>query len=81
MTLTMQNAERLTLTEMQEFIEGSRAVQWRACGREAVYDFLRRVLEAHQYCRLSKAQKGIVRRFLLRLSGLSRAQLTRLVRQ
>jgi hypothetical protein len=81
MTITMQNAERLTLTEMQEFVEGSRAVQWTACGREAVYDFLRRVLETQQYPRLSKGQKGIVRRFLLRLSGLSRAQLTRLLGQ
>ena len=81
MTITMQNAERLTLAEMQEFVEGSRAVQWSASGREAVYDFLRRVLEAHPYCRLSKGQKGIVRRFLLRLTGLSRAQLTRLVGQ
>src|SRR3970040_1824828 len=81
MTITMQNAERLTLAEMQEFVEGSRAVQWTACGREAIYDFLRRVLEAQQYCRVSKAQKGSVRRFLLRLTGLSRAQLTRLVGQ
>jgi len=81
MTLTMQNAARLTLTEMQEFLEGSRAVQWTACGREAIYEFLRRVLEAHQYCGLSKARKGIVRGFLLRLSGRSRAQLTRLLGQ
>ena len=81
MTITMQNAERLTLTEMQEFVEGSRAVQWTACGRQAIYDFLRRVLETQEYPRLSKGQKGIVRRFLLRLTGLSRAQLTRLVRQ
>jgi len=81
MTITMQNAERLTLAEMQEFVEGSRAVQWTACGREAIYDFLRRVLETQEYQRLSKGQKGIVRRFLLRLTGLSRAQLTRLVRQ
>ena len=81
MTLTMQNAARLTLTEMQEFLEGSRAVQWTVCGREAIYEFLRRVLEAQQYGRLRKAEKGIVRRFLLRLSGLSRAQLTRLLGQ
>jgi len=81
MTLTMQNAERLTLAEMQEFLEGSRAVQWTACGREAIYEFLRRVLEAQQYGQRSKAEKGIVRRFLLRLSGLSRAQLTRLLGQ
>ena len=81
MTITMQNAERLTLTEMQEFLEGSRAVQWTACGREAIYEFLRRALEAQQYCGLSKAEKGIVRLFLRKVTGLSRAQLTRLLGQ
>ena len=81
MTIIMQNAERLTLAEMREFVEGSRAVQWTACGREAIYDFLRRVLETREYPRLSKGQKGIVRRFVLRLTGLSRAQLTRLIGQ
>src|SRR3972149_1061507 len=81
MTITMQNAEQLTRTEMQEFVEGSRAVQWTAGGRQPIYDFLRRVLEVQQYQRLRKGPKGIVRRCLLRLTGLSRAQLTRLIRQ
>jgi len=80
MTITMQNAERLTLTEMQEFLAGSRAVQWTACGREAIYDFLRRV-EAQQYGQRSKAEKGVVRLFLGKLTGRSRAQLTRLIGQ
>src|SRR3990170_2439463 len=81
MTITMQNAEQLTRTEMQEFVEGSRAVKWTAGGRQPIYDFLRRVLEVQQYQRLRKGPKGIVRRCLLRLTGLSRAQLTRLIRQ
>src|SRR3990170_1471489 len=81
MTITMQNAEQLTRTEMQEFVEGSRAVKWTAGGRQPIYDFLRRVLEVQQYQRLRKGPKGIVRRCLLGLTGLSRAQLTRLIRQ
>ena len=81
MTITMQNAERLTLAEMQEFLAGSRAVQWTACGREAIYEFLRRVLEAQQYGQRSKAEKGVVRLFLGKLTGRSRAQLTRLIGQ
>jgi len=79
MTITMQNLERLTLTEMQEFIEGSRTVRCVGQGRAAVYGFLVRVLQAQQYRRLSKGQKGIVRRFLRKVTGLSRAQVTRLV--
>ena len=81
MTITMQNPERLTLTQMQEFVAGSRSLQWTARGREAIYEFLRRVLEAQQYARLRKAEKGIVRLFLGKVTGLSRAQLTRLVGQ
>lgn len=81
MTITMQNAERLTLTEMQEFVAGSRALQWTARGREAIYEFLRRVLAARQYQRLRKAEKGVVRLFLGKVTGLSRAQLTRLIGQ
>jgi len=34
MTITVQNAERLSLAEMREFVEGSRAVEGTASGRE-----------------------------------------------
>jgi len=64
---------------MKEFIEGSGRVRFVAEGREAVYGFIERVLKAQQYRRLSKGQKGIVRRFLAKITGLSRAQVTRLI--
>ncbi|MGH8534433.1 MAG: integrase, partial [Gammaproteobacteria bacterium] len=79
MTITMQNVERLTLAEMQGFFEGSRTVGFAGQGREAVYGFIQRVLVAQRYRRLSKGQKGIVRRFLAKMTGLSRPQMTRLV--
>lgn len=43
-------------------------------GQKAVYELTQRVLVAQQYRRLSKGQKGLVRRFLTRMTGLSRAQ-------
>lgn len=79
MTITMENLERLTLTEMQEFIDGSRTVRCVVEGQAAMYGFLAKVLQGQQYRRLSKGQKGIVRRFLRKVTGLSRAQVTRLV--
>jgi hypothetical protein len=81
MTITMQNVEGLTLGEMRDFVEGSRRVSFAAPGREAIYGFLQRVLVAQQYRRLSKGRKGIVRRFLAKVTGLSRAQMTRLLGQ
>ena len=38
-----------------------------------------RVLKVRQYHRLSKGQKGMVRPFLGKISGFSRAQLTELI--
>ena len=81
MTITMQNTEGLTLAEMQEFVEGSRAVDFAAPEPETVYGFIQRVLVAQQYGRLSKGQRGMVRRFLTKMTGLSRAQMTRLIGQ
>jgi transposase InsO family protein len=79
MTFTMENLERLTLAEMQEFVEGNREVEFRIETRAAAYGFIETVLKAQQYRRLSKGQRGVVRRFLAKVTGLSRAQLTRLV--
>lgn len=81
MTITMPNIERLTLAAMQEFVEGSRVVNFAAREQGAVYGFIERVLVTQQYRRLSKGQKSIVRRLLTKITGLSRAQITRLIGQ
>jgi hypothetical protein len=69
------------LAEMQEFVRGNRALGFAALGREAVYNLFEGVLKKQQYRRLSKGQRGIVRRFLVKVTGLSRAQATRLIGQ
>lgn len=78
MTITMQNIEQLTLEEMREFVESNRAVGFSVAARQA-YGFIEGVLKVQQYRRLSKGQKGIVRRFLVKVTGLSRSQMTRLI--
>lgn len=75
----MENLERLTLAQMQEFVEGNRDVELRMETRAAAYGFLETVLRTQHYRRLSKGQRGIVRGFLAKVTGLSRAQLTRLL--
>ena len=78
MTITMQNIERLTLAEMEEFLEGSRAIEFSVKAGQC-YGFIERVLKGQNYRQLKRRCKGIVRLFLLKVTGLSRAQLTRLV--
>src|ERR1051326_1103656 len=79
MNITMQNLERLSLSEMKDFVEGNRKVRLSTEPREETYGLMEAPLHRQQYGKFSKGQKGIVGRFLGRGTGLSRAQMTRLV--
>ncbi len=44
-----------------------------------MYAWTERTLVRHQYASLSRLEKGLVRRYLAHMTGLSRAQVTRLI--
>ena len=75
----MQHAEHLTPTQMQQFLEAGATLSFAGTGRKPVYALIERTLRGCQYPALSKKDKGIVRRYLAKVSGLSRAQITRLI--
>ena len=75
----MQHAERLTLAETREFLAASDTLSFAAAGRKQIYGLVEGVLRAQKYLGLSRKDKGIVRRYLVKISGLSVAQITRLI--
>ena len=79
MQVTMQHAEHLTLAEMREFLDASNTLSFAGTGRKQIYALLERVLRTQKYLGLAKKDKGIVRRYLVKISGLSKAQITRLI--
>ena len=74
--------ERLrSLDEVQDFMAGSAPVDFRFLDRADAYGFVRRVLVRFRYVRLSRPDKGLIRRFLIKVTGFSRAQVSRLISQ
>lgn len=71
----------MTLEQMKALVESNRAVRFSIEGREPVYGLMTRVLKKQGYERSSRKQRGIVRRFLEKVTGRSRAQITRLISQ
>jgi transposase InsO family protein len=72
----------VSVAQLRRFLEGSTEVQFQPCGEDAQrYAFIGSVLKRVDYARLGRADKGVVRAYLLRTSGYSRAQLTRLLRR
>jgi hypothetical protein len=81
MTIRMDNLEGLTLAEMEEMVANNRHLGCEAMPVSAAYPLIERVLKRQQYRKLSKGQRGVVLRFLAKVVGRSRAQMTRLVRR
>ena len=81
MQIRMSNLERVTLAEMAEFVASNQGVDWQAIEQQAVCGLFERVLKNQRYSRLRKSQRGVVQAFLLRVTGLRRAQPTRLIQR
>jgi hypothetical protein len=81
MTIRMDNLEDLTLAEMEVMVENNRHLSSEAMPVNAAYPLIERVLKRQQYRKLSKGKRGVVLRFLAKVTGRSRAQITRLVRR
>ena len=64
---------------MRAFLAGSGEVRFAGQRREEVYGWVEQTLVRHQYASLDRPGKGLVRRYIARLTGLSRAQETRLI--
>lgn len=75
------NEERLhTLAQLQAFLEGTISVDFAVADGER-YEFIARIVRRFGYSRLKRAEKAIVLRFVERVSGYSRQQVSRLVKR
>jgi hypothetical protein len=74
MTIQMENPEEMNLEQMKALVESSRMVRFSIDGREVLYRLLVRVLKNQHYAELRREQRGIVRRFLAKVTGRSRAR-------
>lgn len=81
MTILMENPEEMSLEEMKTLMKSSRWPRLKVDGRDTLYRLLVRVLKNQRYADLGREDRGVVRRFLVRVSGRSRAQITRLIGQ
>lgn len=79
MTFQVRQADELNLDQMCEFLQGSREIEFAVETRSEVYQFVEGVLRYQHYGQLGKSDRGIIRAYLIKLTGLSRAQATRLI--
>src|ERR1700691_775817 len=77
----METEGRLSLEQIRVFLEGSDGVAFQAKNRAELYQWVHLLLREHSYDRLGRASKGLVRQYMAKMTGLGRAQVTRLIGQ
>jgi hypothetical protein len=75
----MDDSEATSLEQIRAFLAGSGEVRFDGQVREEVYAWTERTLVRHQYTSLNRAEKGLLRQYIARMTGMSRAQVTRLI--
>ena len=76
----MWNAESLSREQIRAFLESSEPIEFAGCGRNEKYGWLERVHQAQHYGELGKRERGVVRAYMEKVTGMSVSQTTRLIR-
>jgi len=76
----MQNAESLSHEQVREFLRSSRKIEFAGCRRAEIYAWVERTLTAQRYGSLGKSERGLIRAYAEKVTGLSVSQMTRLIR-
>jgi len=76
------NDEKLnTVEQVKQFLEGSEALKFGGISIEERYRWIETVLVRFKYSQLRRDEKGVIRRYIEKVSGYCRAQVSRLIRQ
>src|SRR6202163_2207196 len=77
--ISVHEAEKLSLEQIEKFLLATEEVRFEASRRAEVYAWIERLLCQQEYSRQGRQARGPLRRYTGRMTGLSGAQLTRLV--
>ena len=77
----MQASEQLSLDQIQAFLQGSTGIQFEGTSRAEKYGWVEQILVQQQYLQQDRRGRGLIRQYVAKMTGLSRAQVTRLIGQ
>lgn len=75
----MHEAEQLNLGQIKAFLKGSEGIRFEGKTQEQIYSWIEKLLVHHQYHQQGRAVRGLLRQYVEKITGMSRAQVTRLI--
>lgn len=79
MTIKMNDSHIVSISQVKEFLKLNNAIEFQATSRKEKYQWIETALIKFRYFKLRKKEKHIVKNYILKITGISDAQLTRLI--
>src|ERR1019366_3882136 len=77
--ISMRDGEKQSLEQIRAFLEASEEVHFEGQRRKEIYEWITRLLRQQGYRAQGKMVRGLLRRYVAKMTGRSRAQVTRLI--
>jgi transposase InsO family protein len=75
----MNNSKTLSLSQIKDFLKSSDPINFKSKSREERNDWIQAIIMYHKYLKCSKKHKILLRQYMIKMTGLSKAQITRLI--
>lgn len=81
MTINMNDSHLVSIAQLKEFLKVGAGVVFTRDSSDETYRWIEAVLSRFQYFSLKRTDKSIVKKYLMRMTGYSDAQITRLIKK
>ncbi|MDP3745870.1 MAG: transposase family protein [Phenylobacterium sp.] len=81
MTISMQDNSLVSVAQLREFVKLSKGAVFQSTDRSEAYEWIGRTLGKFRYFSETKKNKGIIKRYIIMMTGYSETQIDRLIRR
>lgn len=79
MTITMNDSHIVSIAQMEECVNGTQLITFKGVSQKGKYQWIEKILTRFRYFGLRKKDKSTVKNYLMRMTGYSDPQITRLI--
>lgn len=79
MTITMNDSHIISIAQIKQFLKIDSAIKFKSVSKREKYEWINDVLNKFKYFALRKKDKGIVRDYIVKITGLSQSQTGRII--
>lgn len=77
----MQDSHLMSIAQIKEFLKVDKYIKFKVPNKKDKYIWINDTLTKFRYFRLKKKDRGIVRQYIINITGISKAQLDRLIKK